>query len=161
MKVELKIKTDNLFDKVVAILEQARTNVVRSVNSNMVAAYWLIGREIVEEVQSGEKRAEYGKKIVENLSLKLQNRYKSGFSIANLKRFRQFYQVYSNRLINISSDDDSQQQLAPSKGANSGTSVKSPPAGSQLDESAIKPHPTGAEFGNSFNPNLVGHIIGL
>ena len=58
----------NLFDRVVAILEEARNNVVKSVNQNMVRAYWLIGREIVEEVQRGEGRAEYGKKALESLS---------------------------------------------------------------------------------------------
>ena len=40
-----------LFDRVVSILEQARGNVVRAVNSNMVLAYRLIGREIVQELQ--------------------------------------------------------------------------------------------------------------
>jgi len=42
------IKPDgsDLFDRVVSILEQARTNVVRSVNNNMVIAYWLIGNKI-------------------------------------------------------------------------------------------------------------------
>ena len=34
---------DVLFGRVVSILEQARSNVVRAVNSNMVLAYWLIG----------------------------------------------------------------------------------------------------------------------
>jgi hypothetical protein len=29
----------------------------------MVLAYWLIGREIVEEVQGGEERAIYGKSL--------------------------------------------------------------------------------------------------
>jgi len=33
-----------LFDRIVSILEQARGNVVRAVNTNMVLAYWLIGR---------------------------------------------------------------------------------------------------------------------
>jgi hypothetical protein len=32
-----------LFDRVATILEQARANVVRSVNSEMVIAYWLVG----------------------------------------------------------------------------------------------------------------------
>lgn len=36
-----------LFDRVVSILEEARSKVVRAVNNNMVIAYWLIGREIV------------------------------------------------------------------------------------------------------------------
>ena len=46
----------DLFDRIVAILEQAQANVVRSVNSNMVLAYWLTGREIVEDIQTGEPR---------------------------------------------------------------------------------------------------------
>ncbi|MBA1342984.1 MAG: hypothetical protein C5S52_05240 [ANME-2 cluster archaeon] len=32
-----------LFDRVATILEQSRANVVRSVNSEMVIAYWLVG----------------------------------------------------------------------------------------------------------------------
>jgi hypothetical protein len=51
----------DLFARVTSILEQARGNAVRSVNANMVLAYWLIGREIVEEIQGGEERVEYGK----------------------------------------------------------------------------------------------------
>ena len=39
-----------LLERVVAILEQARGNVVRAVNTQMVWAYWLIGREIVQEL---------------------------------------------------------------------------------------------------------------
>ena len=50
-------KTSNLFKRVVDILEQARCNVVRSVNINMVTVYWLIGREIVQEAQGGKDRA--------------------------------------------------------------------------------------------------------
>ncbi len=41
-------KPDALLDRVVSILEEARGNVVRAVNTNMVFAYRLIGREIVE-----------------------------------------------------------------------------------------------------------------
>ena len=60
----------------------------------MVIAYWLVGREIVEEEQSGEKRAEYGKRLIEELSVGLTDRYGKGFSAANLWLFRQFYQTY-------------------------------------------------------------------
>ena len=51
----------HLFDRVAAILDAARSSVVRAVNSRMVVAYWLIGREIVQELQGGDERAEYGK----------------------------------------------------------------------------------------------------
>lgn len=86
----------DLFKRVVAILDQAKINVVRSVNTNMVLAYWLIGREIVQEFQ-GADRAEYGKQVVETLSEQLLSAYGKGYSVANLKNFRQFYIVYSGR----------------------------------------------------------------
>jgi len=89
--------SDSLFDRVVSILEQARANVVRSVNSQMVIAYWLIGREIVQELQGGEKRAEYGKKVLTELAEKLTQRYNKGFSVTNLRYFRLFHQVYADR----------------------------------------------------------------
>ena len=80
------------------ILERARINVVRSVNSNMVTAYWLIGREIVQAVQGGEERAEYGKQVVEELSRRLSEKLGKGFSAPTLWNFRQFYLVFENRL---------------------------------------------------------------
>jgi len=86
-----------LFERVVAILEQARNNVVRAVNSNMVLAYWLIGREIVQEIQGGKARAAYGKQVLQNLSRKLSERYGRGYSVTNLQYFRQFHQVYPDR----------------------------------------------------------------
>lgn len=92
---------DNLFDRVVSILEQARANTVRAVNHNMVIAYWLIGREIVQEIQSGEERAEYGKQIIEQLSVKLTKKYGRGFSTTNLRYFRTFYTVYNDRIPEI------------------------------------------------------------
>ncbi len=88
---------DGLFDRVVSILEQARANVLRSVNSSMVLAYWLIGREIVQELQGGEERAEYGKQIIEDLSARLKGRFGRGFSTTNLRYFRTFYTVYADR----------------------------------------------------------------
>jgi predicted nuclease of restriction endonuclease-like (RecB) superfamily len=87
-----------LFQRVAAILDQARSNVARSVNTNMVLAYWLIGREIVQVVQEGEERAEYGKRVLDTLSERLAARYGRGFSVANLKNFRQFYLVYPDRI---------------------------------------------------------------
>lgn len=90
-----------LFQRVALILEQARSNVARAVNSNMVLAYWLIGREIVDELQQGRERAEYGRQLLDNLSAELTKRYGKGFSVTNLKNFRTFYLSYPNRLDSI------------------------------------------------------------
>jgi len=88
---------DGLFHRVVTILEQSRARVVRSVNSEMVLAYWHIGREIVQTLQSGDERAEYGRRLVADLSARLTDRFGRGFSTTNLWYFRQFYIVYANR----------------------------------------------------------------
>jgi hypothetical protein len=107
----------DLFARVASILEQARSNVVRSVNSNMVLAYWLIGREIVQELQGGEGRAEYGKQILENLSDRLTVQYGKGFSAPSLWNFRRFYQVYAGRLEILSPSGrelDEASKLSPS-----------------------------------------------
>lgn len=86
-----------LFERVVGILEQARAGVVRAVNSHMVLAYWLIGREIVKEIQGGKGRAAYGEAVLADLSQRLAARYGAGFSETTLQYFRKFYQVYADR----------------------------------------------------------------
>ncbi|WP_300294838.1 hypothetical protein [Nitrosomonas sp.] len=47
---ELSDVSTPLFSRVAEILESARAHVVWQVNSQMVLAYWLIGREIVQAV---------------------------------------------------------------------------------------------------------------
>lgn len=59
---------DSLYGRIREILETARTNVARSVNTTQVVANWLIGREIVEEEQKGQKRAGYGQRLIRDLS---------------------------------------------------------------------------------------------
>jgi len=86
-----------LVERVVAILEEARSQVMRTVNSTMVLAYWHVGREIVEFVQRGAKRAEYGEQVLEVLSARMQERVGRGYSVRNLRYFRSFYQAYADR----------------------------------------------------------------
>ena len=98
-KADLKtIDNPDLFSRVATIIEQAQDNVLRAVNTNMVIAYWLIGREIVTEIQQGKERAVYGKSVIEKLSELLTLKYKRGYSRTSLWDFRQFYQVYSDRM---------------------------------------------------------------
>ncbi|WKN41262.1 PDDEXK nuclease domain-containing protein [Tunicatimonas pelagia] len=77
-----------------SILEQARSKAQQAVNSAMVEAYWLIGKRIVEEEQQGNARAEYGEGIIKELSKALTGEFGKGFSVANLKNFRQFYLTF-------------------------------------------------------------------
>lgn len=82
-----------------AILEQARGKARSAVNAAMVEAYWLIGRRIVEEEQRGQHKAEYGSRLLENLSKALTSDFGRGFSYANLRNFRQFYLTYPDQEI--------------------------------------------------------------
>jgi predicted nuclease of restriction endonuclease-like (RecB) superfamily len=76
------------------ILAQARHKTYQAINSAMVEAYWKIGEKIVLEEQSGKDRAAYGEAILQTLSIELTNEFGKGFSYANLRNFRQFYQTY-------------------------------------------------------------------
>jgi len=86
-----------LYDKITMLLQQARTSIVQTVNRTMVLTYFEIGRLIVEEEQKGNKRAEYGKKLLKELSKRLVAEFGRGFSDTNLKQMRQFYLSYSIR----------------------------------------------------------------
>jgi predicted nuclease of restriction endonuclease-like (RecB) superfamily len=123
-----------LFGRVATILEHARSNVIRAVNSNMVIAYWLIGSEIVQALQGGEDRAEYGKQVLQQLSQKLVAHYGKGFSVTTLRYFRAFYLAYADRSIEIQH-----------------------PVGAEFEtpaQSTLKQRPLGAESSNAFNPQL-------
>lgn len=84
----------NYIQEIKQILAQARQKVYSAVNSAMVEAYWQSGKRIVEEEQNGEKRAEYGKKIIINLSIELTNDFGKGYSERTLREFRQFYLTF-------------------------------------------------------------------
>jgi predicted nuclease of restriction endonuclease-like (RecB) superfamily len=85
---------DGLYERVAKILEQARGQVARSVNTAMVRAYWLVGREIVEVEQAGEERASYGDEVIQRLSTRLAATHGKGFSVRNLRNMRQFYLAF-------------------------------------------------------------------
>ena len=90
--------SDALMERIVLILEAARGQVARSVNTATVMANWLIGYELVEAIQQGEQRASYGQALIARLAERLTARYGEGFSVPNLKNFRQFYVTYADRI---------------------------------------------------------------
>ena len=76
------------------ILESARGNVAREVNSELLNTYWNIGRIIAEYEQTVPARADYGKQTLKELARVLTKEFGKGFSITNLKQMRQFYTIY-------------------------------------------------------------------
>lgn len=86
-----------LVERVLEIIDAARTRVLRAVNSELVLSNWHIGREIVEYVQRGDTRADYGEEVIARLSQQLQSRLGRGYSTTNLWYFRDFYVTYRER----------------------------------------------------------------
>lgn len=83
-----------VYDSICAALADARMRAFSAINSAMVTVYWEIGREIAEAVGD---RSEYGKQLLQFLSERLTVEFGKGFTIANLRNMRQFYQLFPNR----------------------------------------------------------------
>jgi len=85
----------NLTASIKELLNNARKQVVQTVNTTMVCTYFEIGKIIVEDEQKGKARAEYGKETLKHLSKELTKEFGKGFSVDNLQNMKKFYMVYS------------------------------------------------------------------
>ncbi len=91
--LDKNIISTQLFSEMSAIIEQARTNAYRSVNTILVQRNWLLGKYINEEILNNNK-AEYGKSIMQELSRQLTETYGVGFDVTNLYKYAQFYTYF-------------------------------------------------------------------
>lgn len=87
----------SFYNRISILLKNARNTVVQTINTTMVITYFEIGKTIVEEEQNGNKRADYGKQLLKNLSDKLTRDFGRGFSITNLRQMKNFYIVYGKQ----------------------------------------------------------------
>ncbi len=92
-----------LENKIVELLENARSKIVTNINTTMVYTNFEIGRYIVEYEQNGKDRAEYGKAVLKNLSQRLTTRFGKGYSEDNLGNMRKFYLCYNEQISETSS----------------------------------------------------------
>ncbi len=119
-----------LYERIRQILEAARTNISRTVNTTQVVANWLVGREIVEEEQQGKTKADYGERLLPDLSARLKEEFGPGYSVDNLEMFRRFYSEYSaliseamSRKLDISAISDAPRRKFPSEKTLSGSLI--------------------------------------
>jgi predicted nuclease of restriction endonuclease-like (RecB) superfamily len=91
------IINNNLIDKISELIKNARLGVVATINYAMTATYFEIGRMIVEDEQSGNKRADYGDKLITVISDRLTRENGKGFSITNIQQMRKFFLVYQKQ----------------------------------------------------------------
>jgi len=96
---EGKPDESEFFESIAELIQYARCNLKKQVNTTMVVTYFEIGRRIIAKEQQGAKRAQYGKRILHGLSNYLTATHGKGWSVENLKLMRRFYIVYADRAI--------------------------------------------------------------
>jgi len=80
------------------LINSAKANVAKQVNSILVMLYWKIGQRIYQEILK-EERAEYGEFIVKELSKQLKNHYGQGFGSRVLFRMIRLARLYPDEKI--------------------------------------------------------------
>jgi len=90
-----------LFVEIRDLILSARRTVSRGVDLIQVLTNFEIGRRIVEHEQQGTERAEYGKRLLPDLSKRLTDEFGNGFSKSNLEYMRRFYLMYQDRRSSI------------------------------------------------------------
>ena len=85
-----------LIDDVRTIIDKGLRNAYENVSKAMVLTYWRVGKRIVDEEQHGDKRAAYGKRILETLAEELSKEYATGFSARDLRNYRQLYLCFND-----------------------------------------------------------------
>lgn len=83
-----------IYQQIRDMLIQARSRAWQAVNTAMVTVYWNVGRLIVEDEQRGEARADYGKRLIPELSKRLTAEFGKGFDKSNIWNMRAFYLTY-------------------------------------------------------------------
>lgn len=88
--------TDKLYSKIVHLITTRKRIASQAVNAAMLFLYWEIGETICRDLLN-ETKAEYGKRIVNEVSQKLSMEYGKGFIRASVFRMIQFYQEFPDR----------------------------------------------------------------
>lgn len=96
------VENTGLFSEIRALIETSKTNVAVSVNAEMTALYWHIGKRINDEIREQSRSESYGKQIVSTLWRQLVDEYGTSFSEKNLRRMMQFADVFPDEKIVVS-----------------------------------------------------------
>lgn len=108
------------------IVRAARSMAYTAIDYAQIQANWLIGQRVVEQMQKGKERAEYGAHIIKIASVTLTEEFGSGYSETNIRNFRAFYLTFSNLQIHQTVSAESQtsiQQTLSAKLENANTQI--------------------------------------
>lgn len=95
------MKLDNnimLFKELVSLIEDGKRQLSFAANATITITYWRVGKRINDDVLKN-KRAGYGKQIVETISQQLTEQYGNNYGVKNLRRMMQFAQIFNDEQI--------------------------------------------------------------
>src|SRR6516165_579685 len=92
-RAALALPADRLARDIRSLIEAAREQTARAVNTALASLYWHIGKRIREDILH-EKRATYGEEIVSALSRRLTAEYGRGYTEKGLRRMIQFAECF-------------------------------------------------------------------
>ena len=92
--MEKFIENKSLLEDLKNLIEITKQNVAVSVNSTLTLMYWQIGFKINEDILKNS-RAEYGKEILQTLSINLTQEFGKGYSYSSLSRMMKFSQIFT------------------------------------------------------------------
>lgn len=84
-----------LLDSIIGLIDQTRHYIAKTVNQELTLLYWKIGKSINDEILKND-RADYGKKLILELSKELLNRFGTGFNKRNLHSFIKLNTIFED-----------------------------------------------------------------
>jgi predicted nuclease of restriction endonuclease-like (RecB) superfamily len=84
-----------LLSSITKLIDDARKRVAVSVNIELTILYWNIGKKINNDILQN-KRADYGKQVLNKIGYELTKLYGSGFSKRNLRNFMKINEIFSD-----------------------------------------------------------------
>ncbi|MGI8584362.1 MAG: DUF1016 N-terminal domain-containing protein [Chitinophagaceae bacterium] len=74
-------KNTHLYISIKSLIENAKIQITRRINTTIILTYYEIGRMIVEDEQNGNHRADYANEVWVNLSKQLSKEFGKGYSL--------------------------------------------------------------------------------
>ena len=95
MEKVINTKEERIFlDSLKDIVKSARKYAYSSICFAQVQSNWMLGKRIVEQIQKGNDKAEYGKHILKIASESLTEEFGKGYDESNLRYMRLFYKTF-------------------------------------------------------------------
>ena len=97
-----KVKTDvtnfeildkSFYNDISNLIYQSRKRIYTNIDSELVLTNWKIGK-MIDEKQQSLPRAEYGEKLIEELSIQMSKDFGVGYSKRNLFLMRKFLRTF-------------------------------------------------------------------